>query len=62
MRSPPGIIQNTPGSPWEGLSTHFEGFILLAALAVTKFPKCSGQNEGINHCSVQCGSTKYIVF
>ena len=30
----------TPGSPQEGLNTHFEDIRLLAALTVTKFPKC----------------------
>ena len=36
------LILNTPGSPQNGLNTHFEDIILLAALSVTKFPKCSG--------------------
>ena len=39
------LILNTPVSPKEGLNTHFEDIILLAALAVTKFPKRSAERE-----------------
>ena len=35
------LILNTPGSLYEGLNRHFENIILLAALAVAKFPKWS---------------------
>ena len=36
------LILNTPESAIEGLNTHVEDILLLAALAITEFSKCTG--------------------